>query len=167
MESARTLNQPPSPVYRRIVTHPWLLPPAWFLPFNGLLIFLDRRWPIAEVLTPPWSYLGWVPIGLGTGICLLAAWQFRRHQTTIRPFHDSSALITNGMFRYSRNPIYLGMVLAMLGVAINAGTLSALLVPPLFAIGLYFGFIRREETALAHHFGSAYTGYRRRVRRWV
>ena len=154
-------------ISRRVLTHPWLLPPVWFLPFNLLLVLLDRRWPVAQWLSPPWSYLGWLPILVGVGLCLVAALQFRRHRTTIRPFHRSTALLTTGVFRFSRNPIYLGMVLAMLGVAINAGTLSALLVPPLFALGLYVGFIRREEIVLQQRFGDAYQTYCQTTRRWI
>ena len=152
---------------RRVLTHPWLLPPVWFLPFNLLLVLLDRWRPIFEWVRPPWSYLGWLPIVAGVVLCWTAALQFRRHRTTIRPFYDSTTLLTAGVFRLSRNPIYLGMVLAMLGVAINAGSVSALAVPPLFALGLYLGFIRREEAVLEQRFGEAYREYCRRVRRWL
>jgi protein-S-isoprenylcysteine O-methyltransferase Ste14 len=149
------------------LTSPWLLPPAWFLPFNALLVLLDRRVPIVQLLQPPASYVGWLPILVGVAICAVGAVQFRRHRTTIRPFHESERLITSGLFSFSRNPIYVGMVLAMLGVALNAGSLSAMFVPPLFAAALWVGFIRREERALADRFGGAYEDYRRRVRRWI
>ena len=152
---------------RRALTHPWLLPPVWFIPFNVLLVMLDRGLPVYQLIDTPWSYLGWLPILLGSGICLVGLIQFRRQRTTIRPFHHSDALVRTGVYRFSRNPMYLGMVLAMLGVAINAGSLSALAVPPLFAVALYWGFIEREETALSERFGEEYTNYCRRVRRWL
>lgn len=153
--------------WRRTLTSPWLLPPAWFLPFNLLLVIVDRKVPIIDLLRSPWSFVGWVPILLGLGICGMAVWQFRRHRTTIRPFHKSAQLITTGVFAFSRNPIYLGMVLAMLGVALNAGSLGALLVVPLFAAALQRGFISREERGLAEAFGDDFEAYRQRVRRWL
>ena len=146
---------------------PWRLPPVWFLPFNALLVLLDRLCPIVQLLDQPVSYVGWLPILTGTSICLIAAGQFRAHRTTIRPFCANSALITTGLFRFSRNPIYLGMVLSMLGVAINAGSFSALLVPPLFAIALQLGFIRPEERALQQYFGPIYDRYCQQVHRWL
>jgi protein-S-isoprenylcysteine O-methyltransferase Ste14 len=152
---------------RRVLTRPWLLPPVWFLPFNLALFLLDRGLPLVQLVRPPWSYLGWLPILLGMGLCFVAARQFRRHRTTIRPFHGNAALITTGLFRFSRNPIYLGMVVIMLGIAVNAGSLSAFLIPPLFALALDAFFIRREESALARQFGDRYATYRRRVRRWL
>ena len=157
----------PATQRRSALTRLWLLPPAWFLVFNALLVALDRLWPIAQLTHSPWSFLGWVPILIGCGLCLTVAWRFRRRHTTFRPFYESSALLTTGVFRRSRNPAYVGLVLAMAGVAFNAGSLSVWVVPPLFAAFLQWRFIRAEECMLGERFGTEYEAYRKRVRRWV
>ena len=156
---------PPAPTGTR--RPPRLLPPVYFLLFNGLLIALDRLAPLALIVPDPWHWLGLVPVTLGTAAAALGIHQFRRHRTTLVPFRDSDALVTTGVYRLSRNPMYLGMVIAMIGVAWISGSASAWLVPPLFALTLWWRFIRGEEAMLADRFGTAYADYRGRVRRWV
>ncbi len=146
---------------------PWLLPPAYFLLFNALLAAVDKFWPIISLTPMPWGWLGLIPVALGTAVCIIAAWQFHRHRTTIVPFRPSHVLMTGGVFRFSRNPIYAAMVLIMAGIAVLAGSLGGWLVPPLFAASLHWRFIRPEERMLAAQFGPAYEAYRRRVRRWI
>ncbi len=156
---------PPAPTEAR--RPPRLLPPVYFLLFNGLLIALDRLAPLALIVPDPWHWLGLVPVTLGSVAAAVGIGQFRRHRTTVVPFRDSDALVTTGVYRFSRNPMYLGMVTAMAGVAWISGSASAWIVPPLFALTLYRRFIRGEEAMLADRFGTAYDAYRARVRRWI
>jgi protein-S-isoprenylcysteine O-methyltransferase Ste14 len=146
---------------------PRLLPPIYFLLFNGLLILLDKLLPIATLLDPPWQMIGWLPVLIGTGLAVAGVMQFRRHQTSLKPFDQSTALVTTGIYRLTRNPMYLGMVIAMAGVALIAGSLSVWLIPPAFAATLHYRFIRVEEQVIAQQFGEDYERYRREVRRWV
>jgi protein-S-isoprenylcysteine O-methyltransferase Ste14 len=92
---------------------------------------------------------------------------FDRAGTTIKPFEESSALVTTGPFRVSRNPVYLGMVLGLLGVAVLAGSLSPFLVIPLFAVLIDRRFIQAEEAQLERTFGASYVAYKSQVRRWL
>ena len=144
-----------------------LLPPVVFLLYNGLLIALDKLAPLVHWVPSPWHWLGLIPVTLGTAVAVVGLVQFRRHRTTLRPFHHSSALVTGGLYRRSRNPMYLGLVVVMVGIAWLAGSASVWLVPPLLAFTLWARFIRHEEAMLAERFGPAYAAYRERVRRWV
>ncbi len=92
---------------------------------------------------------------------------FEVHQTAIKPFEESSALVVEGPFTYSRNPMYLGIVLILLGIAVLFGTATPLLVIPPFVWLITTRFIVKEEEALAQRFGQDYAEYKQRVRRWI
>jgi len=83
------------------------------------------------------------------------------------PFEPSTALVTGGWFRLTRNPMYLGLSLILLGVAMIDGTLGAFLPLPVFVAILHFRFIRAEERFLEGIFGERYRAYRTQVRRWI
>lgn len=128
---------------------------------------LHRYLPIATVLPPPWHLAGIGLIVAGVLIIAVPVSAFFREKTTIRPFHDSAALVVTGPYRLSRNPMYVGMVAALLGVAVLTGSLSPFVVPVLFVPVLNARVIRHEEAMLDARFGDAYRDYRRRVRRWL
>jgi protein-S-isoprenylcysteine O-methyltransferase Ste14 len=127
------------------------------------------RWllPLRSVIAAPWNLLGLVPLGLGTALALVGSRAFRRAGTTIKPFQASAALVTSGVFRLSRNPMYLGMVLGLAGVALLLGALTPFLVIPFFALLIQRRFIAVEERMLAQAFGSDYAAYQRLTRRWL
>ena len=123
--------------------------------------------PIAHILAPAYAYGGGLLIIIGIVVVVWAARLFQRVGTAIKPFETSSALVTDGPYRYSRNPMYLGMVFVLVGVGLVLGTISPFLVVPLFLWLIQQRFIQFEEAALEGTFGSAYTEYKRRVRRWL
>ena len=84
----------------------------------------------------------------------------------LRVFLAATALLTNGLYRWSRNPIYLSMALLLGGLALFQGALSPWMVPPLFMVILNRHFIVPEEAMLAEAFGAEYRDYVSRVRRW-
>src|SRR5699024_906765 len=99
----------------------------------------------------------------------LAAQAMHQARTTLLPFDPSLArvLVTRGVFRYSRNPIYLGDALLLLAWAIWLGNGLALLMWPLFIGYMTLVQIRAEERALQHKFGADFTQYCQQVRRWL
>jgi protein-S-isoprenylcysteine O-methyltransferase Ste14 len=106
---------------------------------------------------------------VGAGL-LLVGWAlglFRRRGTTFEPFGQPAALVTTGPYRISRNPMYLGMLLVMVGGALLAGSAPALVAPVGFVLTMNATQIPQEEAALEAAFGPAYRTYRRRVRRWL
>lgn len=149
------------------VRRPPYLPPAlWFVALAGMVL-LHLVLPLGRWLSPPWTWLGLLPLGVGIGLVLGVALLFSRRGTTIKPFEESSVLLTEGPYRYTRNPIYVGMVLVLTGVALLLGTRTPALMIPLFMWMITNQFIVAEEVMLEERFGEAYTEYRRRVRRWI
>ncbi|MGI9429038.1 MAG: methyltransferase family protein [Bythopirellula sp.] len=151
-----------SPTSRWVV-----LPPHVLLVAILLSLALDRWLPLVRLWGSPGGYVGAAIIACGFLVNIYCALQFRRHQTTIIPFRESSALLTEGLYRYTRNPIYVSMVVVLLGFAIAWGSLSPWIVPPLFAWIITKRFVRYEEAMLLDAFGEEYHDYCRRVRRWI
>jgi protein-S-isoprenylcysteine O-methyltransferase Ste14 len=106
-------------------------------------------------------------IGFGLAVELWAIGAFRRRRTAVQPWKPSTALVADGPYRFSRNPIYLGFAVTHLGLALalNSWLALALLIPCLVVVDR--GVIAREERYLAAKFGAPYDVYRARVRRWL
>ena len=123
--------------------------------------------PLAQVLSSPWNKAGVVLIVLGVLVVVGPATAFFRADTTIKPFKDSSALVVSGMYRYTRNPMYVGMVVVLLGVAVLLGDLSPFILPVLFVPVLNTRVIKHEEQMLEERFGDEYRELKKTVRRWL
>jgi protein-S-isoprenylcysteine O-methyltransferase Ste14 len=145
-------------------------PPLIYLGFLLAGLVLNWIWPSwpSDAAAPAFRYgLGGVLVAAGLAIAAAGIRQFRRAGTEVRPHRPSTALVTGGVFRFSRNPLYLSLTSVYLGVALAAGSVWALgLLAP--ALGLMrYGVIAREETYLERKFGDAYRDYKRTVRRWL
>lgn len=110
---------------------------------------------------------GWALVAAGLVLFAWSLLTMRRHRTTVNPFRASSALCTDGPFRFSRNPIYLGDWLVLLGSALVMSSAWPVLFAPLVWCVIRYGVIRHEEAHLDAGFGDAYRAYRSRVRRWL
>lgn len=143
-----------------------LLPPA----LAGLLIIamcvLGLVLPGPVIIPEPYNLLGLVALAGGVAISLVAARQFARVGTNIKPFDDPTILVTDGLFAWTRNPMYLGLTIALAGLAILLGPLWPFLGPIVFAVIADRWYIRFEEAALRHTFGERYETYARKTRRW-
>lgn len=108
-------------------------------------------------------------LSLGLLIPVLGVHRFRVADTTVDPLHPekASALVDRGVYRYSRNPMYLGLALLLAGWGIRLGSLAGLLGVPLFVIYMRYFQIGPEEEAMEKRFGEAYREYRSKVRRWI
>ena len=144
-----------------------VLPPVYFLGALIAMTALHLGAPLAVVAEPPIRFLGAPLIALGVAGAAWGASLFGRAGTTVKPFEQSSVLVTEGPFRFTRNPMYLSMVAVLLGAWLLLGTMSPGLVVPIFAVAIDRLFIRAEESMLSRTFGAAYDDYRRRVRRWI
>lgn len=103
----------------------------------------------------------------GIALILRAAGLFRKAGTNIEPWRSSTAIVSSGPYRWSRNPIYLGMAVIYLGLALAFDSLIALLLLPVVLIVIQTQVIAREERYLEAKFGDAYRDYKARVRRWI
>lgn len=104
---------------------------------------------------------------LGLGIAQWHAALFRRVGTNIHTFRPPDFLLRRGLFRVSRNPMYLGFVVALVGVALALGSLWSAIIVPLYALLVDRWYVAYEERALTARFGAEYAAYRREVRRWL
>ncbi len=126
-------------------------------------------WPVLTLIPEPWNQLGWCVIAIAPVTPIAAMIQFRRAQTTVNPHtpESTTALVTSGVYAWTRNPMYVGLSVLLLGWAIELGALSAFLGPLLFVPLIQHVQIRPEEHALRVLFGRDYDQYCRRVNRWL
>jgi protein-S-isoprenylcysteine O-methyltransferase Ste14 len=120
-----------------------------------------------KLIVPPISYLGLVFAGLGVMIMMTAHNRFMRVGTAIRPDDNPSLLVCDGIFQFTRNPMYLGFILILSGVAIFLGTLLAFFAPVAMFFILDRTFIPHEEQLLMSLFAEEYMDYKITVRRWI
>jgi protein-S-isoprenylcysteine O-methyltransferase Ste14 len=92
---------------------------------------------------------------------------FWRAGTSPEPWHPTTAIVTNGVYRITRNPMYVGMTLIYIGAALAVDSLLALALLPPTLVVVHYGVIRREERYLAAKFGDDYRRYLAQVRRWI
>ena len=144
-----------------------LLPPISFLLCVTLMILLRWFWPIMMFAPFPYNLLGIVPIILGLGLGIAGAVTFRKAKTNLRAFTEADKLVTAGPYRFTRNPMYLGLVVTLTGVWLLLGSLSSLLAVPIFVVLADRWFISFEERMLKRKFGPAFDAYRANVRRWI
>jgi protein-S-isoprenylcysteine O-methyltransferase Ste14 len=123
--------------------------------------------PVMTVIPQPYSYLGVVVILLGLALLIWAATLFRKAGTSFQLKGGGSVLVTSGLFRFSRNPMYLGMLISLIGLAILLGSLIVFLFPILFFLLANYLVIPVEEEDLQRIFGEKFIEYKRRVRRWL
>lgn len=115
------------------------------------------------------TWLGCATIMLGLFVCMSGVVAFRRARTTVDPTQpdNASALVRSGIYRWTRNPMYLGFLLLLVGLALLLGSWVALLVSLGFVAYLNRFQIEPEERALSAIFGSEFDAFRRDVRRWI
>jgi protein-S-isoprenylcysteine O-methyltransferase Ste14 len=140
-------------------------PPVWLVAALGLAWAQAALLPVPGVETL--HAVGTVVALTGGALMLLAAPEFLRARTTIVPHRAPDALITGGLYRLSRNPIYLADALILAGLCLRWGAWPSLVLVPVFIWIITRRFIEPEEARLHAAFGTSYAAYRARVRRWV
>jgi len=143
------------------------LPPTWLLASIVALALLHFVVPVFRIAPYPWNLVGFLPLAFGVYLNLSADAALKTCRTTVKPFEDSRTLVTTGVYRISRHPMYLGMVCIVFGIAVFSGSFTPLLVAPALALLLEQKFVRPEEAMLEKQFGSEWSDYRRRVRKWI
>ncbi len=144
-----------------------IIPPVYLLLSLLLMGLLHYFLPILQIVPDFFYYAGVFFLLAGLAMMIGCARMFRKAETPVFPFEPSTALLTHGIYRYTRNPIYLGMVSMLLGFSMMLGSLAPFLVLPLFFFIIQEGFIRYEEPFLEEIFGDQYRQYKSQVRRWL
>lgn len=142
-------------------------PIAWaFAAVAGLV--LDALYPLPFLSAAmPAGWIGAIVFLAGLGLLVWAATTFRRAGTHIQTVEPTTTIVDEGPYRYSRNPIYVGMFLGLIGLAIGFDSLWLLITLVPFYLVIHYGVVAREEAYLERKFGDVYRAYKTRVRRWL
>ena len=145
-----------------------LLPLLYFVPIILLLLFiLHFFFPIQMLLGFPFTLIGLAPLIVGLFLNLQATRTLQNRTTYDSNGQNPKNLVTDGFFRYSRNPMYLGAVIIGLGLATLLGSLVSFIVIVVFFLLLHFLYIPTEETQLKIMFGKEYVDYMKLARKWI
>jgi protein-S-isoprenylcysteine O-methyltransferase Ste14 len=141
-------------------------PPFIYLAFLGLGFALEGLLPGAEL--PGWvQFMGAVVLIAGVLLVISFERAFKRAGTDANPYRASTALATDGPYRFSRNPAYLGMAITYIGIALAAEAPWALVMLVPATLVMHYAVILREERYLEDLFGDEYLTFKRRTRRWI
>ena len=144
-----------------------IYPPIWLLFGLVLTFLLNEFYPGPRFTSLEGQLGGGLLIVIGLVLLVVSNGLFTRAGTDVIPFRNVTALVTTGVYRYSRNPMYLGMAAVLLGCAITVGATTALPITPVFMAIIEWRFIRPEEAMLRGLFPEEYPAYCQRVRRWL
>ena len=147
-------------------------PPPFLFAAGFLAGLAIERWGLRlrvddPELRPLFVLLGWIGIALGLTFTMWGLLTFLRARTAIIPTRPARSLVVAGPYRFSRNPMYVGLTALYLGIALLFNVAWPILLLPIVLYALYLIVIRREERYLASAFAGDYAEYRRRVRRWL
>ena len=144
-------------------------PPIYMLLIAGLMWIFDQHLPIIELIIAPWNKVGLLFVMLAILFDGTAVLHFFRTHTTINPLRPENAqkLVITGLYRYSRNPMYVGLLFLLIGWAVWLGSVTPFLLLPIFIIIMTRQQIIPEEKVLKQKFGQQYKDYKHVVRRWL
>lgn len=142
-------------------------PPVLALLHVLAALLLDWLLPFPTALHPIARWLGILIVLAGLALAFLAVNRFMRAGTSPDPHSAVRVLVTDGPYRFSRNPIYLGFTCLLIGLPLALGTYWGILLSPVFVLLIRTLVIEHEESYLSRRFGEMYSAYKNQVRRWV
>lgn len=142
-------------------------PPVLALIYLVIVYLVKRYIPISLVVPDVLRNIGIALVVIGIMLGFGVVWEFGKSRTTLNPHGSVTSIVTSGVFRFSRNPIYLGFVLMLIGFPLYTGTYWGLFFAPLLVISFNELVIQYEEAYLEKKFGDEYTSFKSRVRRWL
>jgi len=144
-----------------------IIPPVYFFLALIIMVALAHYAPVSHLIYVPLRVFGGLLILAGFVITAVSAYSFKQAGTPIRPFEPPVMPVTDQLYRYSRNPMYLGMLIMLVGTWIALGSLSPMFVIPVFFLIIQEGFIKYEEAFMEEKLGDQYLDYKDRVNRWI
>ena len=142
-------------------------PPLIYAGALALGLLVNRLYPIRFLPSTVGRVLGWPMIVGGLLIASLGVREMKRAGTNVDPREPTTTIVTDGPYRFTRNPLYLSMTLFYAGITARANALPAALLLPLVLHIMRRGVIEREERYLEGKFGDEYLSYKAQVRRWI
>ena len=142
-------------------------PPAYYVAGVAAGMAVDGLVALPLGGRPVTAVVGVVVAALGLASAIAGVITVFKHRTTIVPHHEVAVLLTGGVYRLSRNPMYTGLAIAYVGVALLFGSWWPLVFFPVVVLLVHVLVIRPEEEYLARRFSQDYAGYAARVRRWL
>jgi len=143
----------------------FLKPPHYFFFCLVLSVALYSIFPSVNFIRYPWSLAGLLLMVKGLAFVLISWALFKKYKTP-EGFQKSTNLVTKGLYRYSRNPMYLGGIIFLTGMSIILGNVISFVSPVLFFLVVNFMFIPYEEEKAEREFDLEYLEYKKRTRRW-
>lgn len=142
-------------------------PPILLLTHIGAAFLFNWLLPFAGTIPNFLEWLGYGFVIVGLGFAFRAMGRFSSAHTTLDPHGSVSVIVTDGPYRISRNPIYLGLLCTLIGLPLALGNYWGVVISPLFVMGMNQLVIKHEEAYLEEKFKDVYTSYKSRVRRWL
>lgn len=146
---------------------PMVHPPIVALLFIVIAYVLGRFVALPFIPSMIWRSFGLLLTFIGFLLGIGALIEFRRARTSLDPHGSTKQVVTAGIYRFTRNPIYLGFLLMVIGLPLNSGLIWGIVLAPLYIIAMTRLVIEHEEAYLEKKFKDQYTGYKSRVRRWL
>ncbi len=144
-----------------------LIPPFVVIISILAMVLIHFIAPFQIVVQNPFNFLGVILIISGLTITKKVRKMFSKIDTEIHTFKKPSQFVTYGLFQYSRNPIYLGFVIVLIGVNITLGSLTPFVFVLIFIFVTNYWYIPFEEKNMQIQFGKDYENYKKKVRRWI
>ena len=142
-------------------------PPIIALALVALGVALGALWPV-EIIPVPWNYVAGGPVIAGSLLLVATAFRlFRRAHTPVPTYRTPTTLVTDGVYAILRNPIYLSMMVLMIGLAVTLDNIWLLALAAIFQQIIRWGVIAREERYLEAKFGEDYRAFKQSTRRWI
>jgi protein-S-isoprenylcysteine O-methyltransferase Ste14 len=139
------------------------------LSFAGFMYLIAQNFPVLSLFSEPFKQLAYPFFIVGMIFDLFAVSQFFRSKTTVNPIkpNNTKTIVSTGLYKITRNPMYLGMLLLLIAWAIHLGVLTPFLLLPIFIWVLTIQQIIPEEKILEKNFGENYLSYKQTARRWI
>lgn len=144
-----------------------IYPPVWLIIGLVVIFVLKEFVPLTHFGGTLATGIGSVVILVGLALLVQAGGLFKAAETDMIPFQNVTALVTTGIYKLTRNPMYLGMALVLFGTSLTVGALAGVFVAPVFMVIIEVRFIRPEEEMLRGIFGEEFAAYCQQVRRWL
>ena len=142
-------------------------PPVLTVIFIVIAYLAKRTIPLQFVVSNTVENIGFGLVVVGFLFGVASFLVFRKARTTLNPHGQVAAIVSDGIYRFTRNPIYLGFLLMVIGLPLNSGSYWGVVLAPVFVMSMNRLVIEKEEAYLEKKFKDVYTSYKSRVRRWL